>query len=254
MYFLISKIISFFLKPVIWIFLCLLCSFFSKDKKIVRKYSIFSLLILFVFTQPLIFRYLGATWEYPPTSMHNLPNYDYAIVLGGIQDFAISKVDDRLLSPNTSGRLTTTVELYHLGKIKKIIITGGDAAIFKGISEPEAPFMKNILIRMGVPDSVIIVENAAKNTFENAVFSKNIIEKEKASILLITSGFHMRRSFKTFQKAGLNCTPFSTDIWTEEISAQPKSYFSPDAKYLEYWQKIFKEWVGYWTYWAKGYL
>jgi uncharacterized SAM-binding protein YcdF (DUF218 family) len=256
MYFLISKILTFFLKPIVWIFLCLIRGLFSKDKKVLKKYALYSLLILFFFTQPFIFSKFFSTWEYPPTSMYSLPQYDYAILLGGVQEFATKDVDDRLLAPDCSGRLTTTVELFHLGKIKKIIITGGDAALFKGFSEPEAPFLKKVMMRMGVPDSVILVENASRNTYENAIFTKNIVEKENknTSFLLITSGFHMKRSLKTFQKAGFVCTPFSTDILTEELDAQPKSYFSPDAKFLDYWGKILKEWVGYLTYWAKGYL
>ncbi len=255
MYLIISAFISFLIRPIVWVGLILLKGIFTKPQrnKSNNRYLWFALLVLFLFSNPLIFRVFSKLWEAPPVSMYQLTTYDVAVVLGGMQEFGTQDVDDRLIAPSVPGRVTTTVELFHLGKIKNIIITSGDAAIMKQKFEPEAPYIKNVLLRMGVPDSCIIVEGLSKTTRENALFTKEIIEKNNyKSVLLITSAQHMPRSFACFAKVGVNCAAFPTDVWTEEITTQPRSYLTPNAKYLMYWQSLLREWVGYVVYKIKG--
>jgi uncharacterized SAM-binding protein YcdF (DUF218 family) len=61
----------------------------------------------------------------------------------------------------------------------------------------------------GVPEKAILKENKAQNTFENARFSKAIINERKLAIrsaILVTKAFHSRRALLTYQ------TEFSNDI------------------------------------------
>ena len=255
MYLLTSAIVTFFLRPITWIFIILLVGIFKKQKRNQsnNRYFWYAGIVLFLFTNPLFFNLFSRFWEAKSVSMYSLSTYDVGVILGGMQEFGTQEVDDRFIAPSVAGRLTTTVELYHLGKLKNIIITSGDAAIMKQKFEPEAPFLKNVLIRMGVPDSVIIVEGESKTTRENAVFTQKIIEKQGfKSVLLLTSAQHMPRSYACFSKVGVNCAAFPTDPWTEEITTQPRTYISPNAKYLMYWQALLKEWVGYVVYKIKG--
>ncbi len=255
MYLFIAAILTFFLRPIVWVGLFLLKGMFTKPKrnKTNQRYFYYAFATLFIFTNPIVFNFFEKIWEAPPVSMYQLTTYDVAVLLGGVQEFGTQEVDDRLLAPSTSGRVTTTVELFHLGKIKHIIITSGDAAILKQKYEPEAPFLKNAMIRMGIPDSCITVESASTTTRENAIFTKQILEKRgDKSVLLITSAQHIPRGYACFSKAGVNCAAFPTDTWAEEITTQPKTYFTPNAKYLFYWQALLKEWVGYVIYKIKG--
>ncbi len=255
MYLIISAFVSFLIRPIIWIFIFILRGIFVKPQRNRNNNRYFwcAGLLLFLFSNPLFFNFFSGLWETPPVSMYSLSTYDVGVILGGVQEFGTHEVDDRLITPSVSGRITTSVELYHLGKLKHIIITGGDAAVMKSKSEPEAPLVKNAMIRMGVPDTVIIVEDAATTTRENAVFSQKIIEKKGfKSVLLLTSAQHMPRSYACFSKVGVDCAAFPTDPWTEEITTQPRSFISPNAKYLIYWQSLLREWVGYVAYKIKG--
>jgi uncharacterized SAM-binding protein YcdF (DUF218 family) len=65
------------------------------------------------------------------------------------------------------------------------------------------------LIGTGIGADRIIVEEAARNTYENAVFSSQIIgTKSPGRWLLVTSASHMPRAIGTFRKSGLDVYPW----------------------------------------------
>ena len=83
-----------------------------------------------------------------------------------------------------------------------ILLSGGSGYMF-GQEPSEAIEIEQYLIRMGVPKNCILTEHQSRNTYENAVYSKKLIEQtfESApSILLITSAFHMPRTKACFEK------------------------------------------------------
>ncbi|MFZ8477648.1 YdcF family protein, partial [Staphylococcus aureus] len=85
--------------------------------------------------------------------------------------------------------------LYHEGKIEKILVTGGNGNLF--LNEPdESSFLEKEFIRNGVKKEDIILEKKSRNTYENAIFSKKILDslKLKPPYILITSASHMPRS------------------------------------------------------------
>src|SRR5690606_7337124 len=107
--------------------------------------------------------------------------YDGAIVLGGIGD-----IDIRLekINFNMSGdRLFQTLPLYYSGRIEKIIFTGGSGRI-EFPEKREGVFVKKYLQSIHIPDSVMIIESESRNTYENAIFTKKIMD----SLNIITNG------------------------------------------------------------------
>ena len=66
-------------------------------------------------------------------------------------------------------------ELYHNGYVKKIIVTGG----FKGrFAKTEAHDIAERLDQLGVPMSDILIENQARNSGENVIFSRALASKK----------------------------------------------------------------------------
>ena len=68
----------------------------------------------------------------------------------------------------------------------------------------------------------VITENTSKNTYENALYSKEIFNKKqlKKNIILITNSYHMQRSLSTFKTQGFQVCPISVssnDIFTGEF-------------------------------------
>jgi len=108
----------------------------------------------------------------------------------------------------------------------------------------------------GVPDSVIIVDLEAVNTYENAVNSAKILNEKFPSqkYLLITSAFHMKRSILCLEKQDVIFDPFPTDYYTGRSTLNFDGMFIPKAESIQRWQKISKEIVGIIMYKLMGYI
>jgi uncharacterized SAM-binding protein YcdF (DUF218 family) len=55
------------------------------------------------------------------------------------------------------------------------------------------------------------VEERSRNTFENALFSAEVLKNENiGSAILVTHAFHMRRASEAFEQAGIRIVPAAT--------------------------------------------
>ncbi|MBU3161579.1 YdcF family protein [Clostridium frigoris] len=92
-------------------------------------------------------------------------------------------------------------ELYHKGFAPYILPTGGaNHEISKYRSEWE--YLKNIGINLGVPEDAILKEDKARNTFENARLSLEVLNKNRIDIkkaILVCKSYHSRRALLTYQ-------------------------------------------------------
>jgi uncharacterized SAM-binding protein YcdF (DUF218 family) len=256
MFFIASKLFYFLIKPFNWILIGLFFALLTKNEYRRKRYLKRSLLIGLVFSSPLLFNCAALLLEHPMDSIHDCQQHDIAIVLGGFTRTGLWRSDDRYVASAANPRLTTAIELYKLGKVKKILITSGDGAVFRLIEEPEADIVKTFLLRIGIPATDIIIENKSKNTRENAVFTKQLIDNQysNAKCLLITSASHLKRGLACFDKVGLACTPFSTDNKAEKITNEPRTWLTPDPEYLLFWQFFIKEGIGLVVYKLVGYI
>ncbi|KPQ09075.1 MAG: SanA family vancomycin-sensitivity protein, partial [Algoriphagus marincola HL-49] len=118
--------------------------------------------------------------------------------------------------------------------------------------------LKRFLLMTGMPESDILIEDQSKNTAQNAQFTKTFLEKNGIStsqeFVLITSAFHMYRAKGCFDQVGLNTVTFPTDYYSHDIKYDIPSLFFPDPYSLEYWTKLFKEWIGIIVYKLVGYM
>jgi uncharacterized SAM-binding protein YcdF (DUF218 family) len=79
--------------------------------------------------------------------------------------------------------------------------------------------MATLLDRLDVPPSAIIEEPRSLNTYQNALYTKTILdEKGLNRILLVTSAFHMPRSVAIFEKLGFEVIPAPTDFYITDGS------------------------------------
>lgn len=255
MFFILSKILSFLLSPFLWVVACWIIYALLKNHKTKRIFFWISLSLSLLFSNGFIVNKFVALWEIPGKADQQLKTYDYGIVLSGM--FEYNNDLDRLSARRGADRLWQAIQLYHSGKIKKIILSGDSGYIFKkGLHE--AHQLKNMLIDQNIPPEDILVESNSRNTHENAFETVNLLKKKKLmgkSFLLITSALHMRRAMGCFEKEGLKCTSFSTDHYhiASGGSFSANSILpNPDAFLM--WQRIIKEWVGTLMYRFTGYL
>lgn len=124
---------------------------------------------------------------------------DYLMVLGaGLRG---DKISTTLLY-----RLESAVEFNREYPDVKIIVSGGQG---EGEDITEALAMKNYLISHGIDESLIISEDKSTNTYENFLYTKNLLDREVGSedytITVISNDFHMYRAKYIGKKVGFNC-------------------------------------------------
>ncbi|WP_162555747.1 YdcF family protein [Reichenbachiella versicolor] len=176
--------------------------------------------------------------------------YDYGIVLSGFT-LPDRPPYDRVQFSKGADRIAHAIDLYKLGKIKKIIISGGSGVLtYEG--RTEATMISMFAITAGVLKDDIITENRSRNTRENAYYTSRLIDKDSKS-LLITSAFHMHRASKCFDKVNIKYKAFPTDYYGDTIRFDFTELL-PQLQAIELWTKLFKEWLGIVMYRIVGYI
>lgn len=148
------------------------------------------LLVLIVTVTPVVSwwaRALAGPWTDP--TGHVL------VVLGG------SILDDGTIGQNSYWRSAYAALAFRRGQYESVVLSGG------GDSMPVAEAMRTFLQCSGVPSAVIRVEARSRNTRENALFVKPILDRQSGAKVLMTSDYHMFRAVRTFRKIGLTVTP-----------------------------------------------
>lgn len=96
----------------------------------------------------------------------------------------------------------------------RIIYSGGGSGFVQGRT-PEATLVERTAHDMGVAPGRIVYERRSLNTYENALFSKEIAQpKPGERWLLVTSAFHMPRSVGVFRKVGWDVVAYPVDFRT----------------------------------------
>ncbi|WP_157800909.1 YdcF family protein [Bacillus solitudinis] len=101
------------------------------------------------------------------------------------------KADVIILLSGASGRMETAAELYHQGYADKVLLTNAKAV---GSTVERAD-------KFGIPRAAVLKENQATSTYENALYSRDIVlEHGFRSALVVTSNFHMRRTRLAYER------------------------------------------------------
>ena len=257
MFFFLSKALYFIIQPVNWMVLPLVYAYFGKNKKWKKRCLTITVAASLLFTNHFIMNQCMRLWEVDTILMSDIKEpYDIGILLGGYSNFFIEPSSDRHNYNERGARFFQTYELYKKGKFKKFLLTGGSGFMLIGSEKSEAILARELLLRLGVPDEDIIIEPHSKNTYENAIFTKKILEEKypNSKNLLITGAWHMRRSMKCFDKAGVKYTPFSVDFIGEKTRFVPASLIIPNSETIWRWEILIKEIVGTFAYKLKGYI
>ncbi len=220
-----------------------------------------ALIVLLVAGNSWTARYLARSleWQYVPTT--ELPNADAVVVLGGATRPATSPRPGVELNEG-GDRLLYAAMLYQQKKAPFIVLSGGRIE-WLGNGSSESADMAAIMHQLGVPTSAIIEEPNSRNTYENAVNVRKILEARGIrQVLLVTSAMHMPRSLLIFKHLEIAAIPAPTDFLVsnyelQELQNTPQSkllYLLPEAGCLELLTRALKEYVGLVVYRWRGWL
>ncbi len=192
-------------------------------------------------------RLIGLPLEriYPVVKAEDSPEADAIVVLGGGM---ASNPDIYPYADMSEGadRVWHAARLYRAGKAPLVVPTG--------CSDMDSTVP--LLVDLGVPREAIRVENAARNTEENARFAASLladaIKGRRPKVLLVTSAQHMRRAMLMYSRyaPGLDIIPVATDYNVTVCTDRPFkiSDFFPNTDYQQKNGCLLKELVGYWGY------
>ena len=242
MYFIFSKLLLFLLFPLNWIIVFLLISLFSKNARLKRKCFITGAILLIIFTNPGLLYLFAKNWDIDHVPLEKGKVYSVVITLGGFSG------DDK----NGSGvfneeadRFIQGLKLKEENKASHILISSGNGNL-QADDFKEAAWAQKVLKDFNLPDSAVLIEQNSRNTFENAAFSKALLQKAHLPppYLLVTSSWHMRRALYIFKKEGVNVIPYPSGHITQNSKFSFADSLMPDAGVLSGWNLYLKEFVG----------
>jgi uncharacterized SAM-binding protein YcdF (DUF218 family) len=255
MFFFLSKTLNFLVLPLTMVVLCFIASVVIKREPWSKRFFWTGFVLLLFFSNDFISNSVMRSWEIDPKPFNTLSPRKLGIVLTGTTH-SFQEPDDRVYFKRGADRVTHTIQLYKLGRIEKILVSGGTGRLLKA-DEPEANKYKKVMLMAGIPEQDILLENKTRNTFESAVAVKELLDSLHLTAddcLLITSAFHMRRSLACYRKAGLNIESFTTDFYGLQDKIFLTSILLPSIEGFIIWEKLFKEWTGFVAYKMAGYI
>lgn len=255
MFFILSKSLSFLIKPIILVLICFILGFSLKKPRWKKRFLVGGFVLLIIFTNDFLSNEFMRWWEIPATPLEQLEGkYDVAIVLTGVTESKMLP-RDRVHFKKGADRVTHALQLYHHKKVKKILVSGGSGDPLEQ-SYKEARELFKFLRLAGVPARDLMVEPHSRNTHESAIQVTKMLKPAVGNnkYLLITSGFHMRRALACFEKQGLPVKGYSADFYSLERKYFIWMFFMPSDEALTRWTKLNKEIVGYIVYKMMGYI
>ena len=129
--------------------------------------------------------YLYADWAF-------LPNNEVGLVLG-----TSAYTDDGENSPFFDGRIRAAAELYQLGKVKRLVVSGANPDA--SYNEPRK--MYQALIKLGVPATAIKMDFAGVRTLDSVLRAQAVWGQTRYTV--ITQKFHAYRAVFLGRKMGM---------------------------------------------------
>lgn len=103
-------------------------------------------------------------------------------------------------------RVETAVDLYHAGKVEKLLMSGDNR--FVEYNEPGA--MHDYAIELGVPEEDIVRDYAGRRTYDTCYRARHIFGVEQA--ILVTQSFHLTRALFTCNNLGVQSNGVPAEV------------------------------------------
>ncbi|BCP54079.1 hypothetical protein K32_26960 [Kaistia sp. 32K] len=173
------------------------------------------------------------------------------LVLGGGIDQHVGERRGTIELTEAGDRMTEAVALARRFPEARVVFSGGSAEIISdGYTEGAAA--RRFFRAMGLPDDRVTIEDASRNTAENARFTAALVgARPDERWLLVTSAFHMPRAMGSFRAAGWSPLPWPTDYRTRGSEDLYRPIWRPSLG-LSLVDVAAKEWVGLLAYWLTG--
>jgi uncharacterized SAM-binding protein YcdF (DUF218 family) len=163
------------------------------------------------------------------------------VVLGGGVENEALEYNSPTLTPDAMSRLLYAMHLSRSTQLP-VAYTGGIGWAGQSRQTSEAEVAALVLTRLGAP-TLRWQENHSRDTRENALLTAALLKNDGVThIALVTHAWHMPRSVRQFEAAGLLVTPAPMGFIRSDLS--PLLQWLPSGKGLRDTGWVIREWLG----------
>lgn len=168
---------------------------------------------------------------------------DGILVLSGPIDRNMTIARNQISIRDGAERYIEFARLLREYKTAKAIVSGGNPSVVGNLAG-QAEFSKQLLMPMGIDPDRVIFEADSRNTYENIVFSKKLLEPAQNSTwIVITSAYHMPRAKALLSAVGWDAIAYPVDFRTEGKTG--RYFFTMDSgEAFAVADLAVKEWLG----------
>lgn len=254
MFFVLSKVLWFFTQPSNVLLMLIIAGtallFTRRFQRAGRRLLVAALVTLLVMGYSPLAQVLLAQLEdrFSRTDLDKGPPVTGVILLGGAEDGRAGPAKELAGLNESAERLTEGAALGLRFKSAKVVFSGGNGQLL-ATGPGEALAMGRLLEALGIEKERLLLEDKSRNTWENAVFTKDLIDpKPGERWLLVTSAFHMARSMGCFRKAGVPVDPWPVDYRVGPRIGFEDSYIQ-GVRQMDF---IIREYIGLLAYYLSG--
>jgi len=112
-------------------------------------------------------------------------------------------------SPVFQERIRHGLDLYDAGYAPLLIFTGGYGG--SGARFSESQVARRYALKQGVPDEAILIETASRNTVQNLVQAKRLMDQRGIHrVIIVSDPLHMARALRLSRGMGIDALGSST--------------------------------------------
>lgn len=162
-----------------------------------------------------------STKKYVFQSLALVPKAEVALVLGTSKSLVNGEEN-----PYFNFRMEAAAQLYKSGKVKHLILSGDNKTRY--YNEPK--YMREALVKMGVPEKALTLDYAGFRTLDSVVRCKKIFGQTR--FIIVTQRFHTYRAVFIGKHFGVEATAFAAEniplrqsftVIFREFLARPKA-------------------------------
>ncbi len=110
-------------------------------------------------------------------------------------------------------RVSVAADLYHLGKVEKLLLSGDN----RPAAHQETEAMRQLALQMGVPEQDLILDPAGERTYASCERARSVYQL--TSVLIVSQSFQLPRALYLCDSLGLEGLGVSSDRANEHIKS-----------------------------------
>lgn len=172
---------------------------------------------------------LAAIWVSSAVAVYWYASHDRAAAADAIIVMGAAQYLGRP-SPVLKARLDHGVALYRRGFAPRLVLTGGTA---EGDTASEAAVSRAYVMRAGVADSALLLENDGRTTRESMrAVARLLRTRGTTSVIVVSDPFHVFRAALLARRHGLDVvtSPTHTDATWKRVMRQPSYFLAETVK------------------------